>query len=888
MVLARLPGHTAPVPVPLTPLVGRRREVRDAIALLARSDVRLLTLIGPGGVGKTRLALRIAADASDAFRDGVLFVPLASIRDPALVAPAFAQAFDVRDHGARPLIERLHETFQARRHLLVLDNFEQVIDAAPLLADLLMACPDLTALVTSRMALRVSGEQEFPVHPFPLPARPDDAGPPPLADLARNEAVTLFVQRTRKVKPDFSLTPGNAPAVAEICTRLDGLPLAIELAAARSKALSPTALLARLANRLALLTGGPRDAPARLQTMRNAIAWSYDLLTPDEQTLFRRLSVFAGGCTLDAAEVVGGRREAGGRSNGVSAHDSRLTTHDAVLDVVSALADKSLVRLATGADGESRVLMLETIREFGLEELRVQGEDAAIRGAHAGHVLALAERADPALFGPDQVRWLDVLEVEHDNARAALAWALERHAAETALRLSAALRRFWATRGHVSEGRDWLARAVAAGEDAPPSMRAEALHAAGQLAENQHDYIVADSLLQAALEAWRQVADQRGMARALTSLGSIASYRGEYDRAAALHDEALALARQSGDDLVIATILINCGVLAYYQGNDQHAETHWTASLTITRRLGDIRSIANVLSNLGVLVGSRGDFTRAVPFFEEALERQRQLGDKRGTAISLMNLGEAIFSAGDPARAAPLFEEALALFRECGSRRDAAASTANLGRVAQAEGDLSHAAALLAESVGLFHDIGNRLDVTESLEMLAGVAAAGSEGARAARLLGRAAALRDDLGAPLHPDQQANVDLAVAAARQQLEPTAYAAAFDKGRSLPLPAVVAAATELAAFLAAAPSIPPAPSTAPVVTRTARDAALAADLSPREREVLYLVVEGYTTRQIADALFISPRTATTHITHILNKLGVNSRAAAVAQALRQGLI
>ncbi|MGH2557651.1 MAG: ATP-binding protein [Thermomicrobiales bacterium] len=303
MSVARLPYHTASLPVPLTPLVGRRREVRDAIAHLVSPDVRLLTLIGPGGVGKTRLAHRIAADASDAFRDGVRFVPLASIRDPTLVAPAIAQALDVPDRGARPLIDHLRETLHAQQHLLILDNFEQVVDAAPILADLLLACPGLTALVTSRMALRIGGEQEFPVQPLPLPARPDGAGTlPPLVDLARNEAIALFVQRTRNVKPDFALTPENAPAVTEICRRLDGLPLAIELAAARGKALSPEALLARLTNRLALLTGGPRDASPRHQTMRAAIAWSYDLLSPEEQALFRRLAVFSGGCTLDAVK----------------------------------------------------------------------------------------------------------------------------------------------------------------------------------------------------------------------------------------------------------------------------------------------------------------------------------------------------------------------------------------------------------------------------------------------------------------------------------------------------------------------------------------------------------------------------------------------------------
>ncbi len=480
--------------------------------------MRLLTLTGPGGVGKTRLALEAAAGLADTFPDGARFVSLAPITDPVLVAPMVAQALGVREAGDEPITERLAAFLRDKRLLLLLDNFEQVVEAAPLVTDLLAACPGLKGLVTSRVRLRLSGERDYPVPPLAVPA---PAGPRPFQYAKGSAAVRLFSERAQAVRPEFALTPENASAVADICRGLDGLPLAIELAAARIKVLPPAALLARLEKRLPLLTGGGRDLPARQQTMRDAIAWSHDLLTPEEQALFRWLAVFVGGFTLEGAEAV------------VFAGDALDLD---VFEGVASLVDKSLLRQEVGPDEEPRFAMLETIREFGLERLAARGEEAAIQNAHAAYFLALVEQAESALLGPEQMAWLTWLDAAHDNLRAALDWCLASDA-EAGLRLAGALSLFWQVRGYLLEGRRWL-EALLAQAPQRAALRAKALHAAGQLARHQADIASGISLCEESLAIYRELGDKRGGAYVLRTLGLLVSDGGDPERGRALFERA--------------------------------------------------------------------------------------------------------------------------------------------------------------------------------------------------------------------------------------------------------------------------------------------------------------------------------------------------------------
>jgi len=597
------------LPAQATPFIGRDRERMLVRVLLLRAEVRFLTLSGPGGTGKTRLALQTAAELSDDFTDGVVFIGLASISDPALVIPTIAKTLGVGDAADQPLIARVSGALQNKQLLLLLDNFEHVLPAASDVAALLAAAPGLKVLVTSRAALHLSWERELSVPPL---AVPNPGMLPALDQLQQYDAVQLFVTRAQAVSPDFALTIDNAAAVADICRRLDGLPLAIELATARVKLFSPQALLARLDRRLTLLTGGPRDLPARQQTLRATIDWSYNLLESAEQTLFAALGVFAGGCTIELAEAV-------------VLLDAPTLDRSRMLDGLVSLTSQSLLQHAQGQAGEPRFVMLETIREYALEQFAASEQAPAIRRRHAEVFLALAEAGAAALEGAEQGVWLSRLQQEHDNLRAALGWAVEQREAAIGLRLATALRLFWFMRGYLTEGRERLAQALALGEGSP-STRAQALDCAGFLARYQGDYAAAAGLIGESLATWRSLAHRQGVADALSNLGYVTLHQGDYVTARALYEESLDLQRDLGNPQGRADCLSHLGTAAFYQGDYQTARTLHEQSLAIWRALGDVEGIAYALYKLGDVAFASADVAAAARWFAEGLAASVELG----------------------------------------------------------------------------------------------------------------------------------------------------------------------------------------------------------------------------------------------------------------------
>jgi predicted ATPase len=605
-------------PMPLTSFIGREQQVQAICALLQRPEVRLLTLTGTGGVGKTRLGLAVANALLEAFADGVYFVPLAPVSDPERVIVTIARALGLWEGADRPLMEQLQVYLQDRHLLLLLDNFEQVVAAAPELADLLAFCPELHLLVTSRAVLHISGEYEFPVAPL---AVPDLTQVPEHEVLAQVAAVSLFVQRAQATQPSFTLTRSNAHTIAEICVRLDGLPLAIELATARIKLLPPQALLKRLEHRLTVLTGGARNLPIRQQTLRNTIQWSYDLLSAQEQRLFRQLSVFVGGCTLGAAAAV----YSAGTDQAIE-----------IFEEVASLLDKSLLQQTEQEGEEPRLLILETIREYGLECLRERGELEAAQRAHVAYYLALAEEAIGHWSNVEGGKWIERLERDHENLRAALQWALERAdaAGETAVRLGLALCRFWGVHGHLSEGRIVLERALAASGRSGAAVRAKALLATFFIAWYQSDYARVEEVCEEALSLCQQLGDQRGIAYAHLGLAGVALHRHHYAAARVLAEEALAGFRGGGDTLQAAFALMALGRVASIQGEYPRANQLFEESLVLYRTLGDPGDMVWPLLYLARIAITEGEPAQAHTRLAEALALSREAGDKRPCSLS--------------------------------------------------------------------------------------------------------------------------------------------------------------------------------------------------------------------------------------------------------------
>jgi predicted ATPase/class 3 adenylate cyclase len=726
------------LPIQPTPLLGREREVAEIADLLRHADVRLLTLTGTGGTGKTRLALQSAADLIDEFEDGVFLVALAPISDPELVASTVAGALSVSESAGRPLKEDLRDFLSTKELLLVLDNFEQVVDAAPLVGVLLSSCPGLKVLATSRTLLRIYGEHEYAVRPLELPD-PDHL--PPIETLRQYEAIRFFTERARAGNAHFSLTNENALAVAEICARLDGLPLAIELAAARIKLLSPQAMRSRLGNPLKFLTGGARDLPERQRTLRGAIAWSHALLDESEQVLFARLSVFSGGCALEAVEAI---------------CDPVGDLFVDVLEGLSSLLDKSLLRQEEMVEEEPRFVMLETIREYARERLKLSGEAEEIRRLHAEYFLALAEQGASEQQGPEEAAWLERLDLEHDNMRAALSWMLESEEAEPGLRLSGALWQFWDMRGYYGEGRRWLEEALA--KDGRASV---------------------------------------ARAKALEGVGWLADLQGDIDRAVAAAEEGLSLsARVKIESSVTASLLRILGSAAYVSGDHERAARLYEESLALSREARDERGIASSLLQLGNVSSDLGDHEEAKTFYEEGLALSRKLDDKALLASALISVGAEFLLQGDHERGAMLNEEAAELYRERGNRGHLQYALDNLGWAALMRGDQRQAEVLHRESLALSRQLGDKLVAAEALEGLACSASARGEAERVARLFGAAEAQREAVGYRQEPREHALREPYLAAARPRLSEERWDAAWAEGRRLGFEEAIAYALEKA--------------------------------------------------------------------------------------------
>lgn len=825
------------LPISATTYVARAGEI-DGVKERVR-DGRLVTLTGSGGCGKTRLALEVARQLESDFVDGVWLVELAQLSDPELAVHAVAAALNVRDVQGQALIATLCTALQEKHLLLILDNCEHLIDACARLANtLLRSCCGLHILATSRETLAIAGEITWRVPSLRLP--PLDHLPA-TEILLTYEAIRLFVERAAAAQPAFAVNDKNGPIVASICHRLDGIPLALELAAARVRGLSVGQLAARLDRRFELLTGGSRATLPRQQTLAATVAWSYDLLDSGERALFSQLGVFAGSFSLEAAEAVCG-------------------TANTSLDVLSRLlrlVDKSLVLAEEGTDGVVRYRLLETLRQFARDRLSLSQDDLSdIERRHASHYVSLAEEAEPNLVGANQGEWLDRLEAELDDLRAALRWILDKAVAEQALRLAGAVWRFWFVRGYLGEGLRWSEEAIAVAKSDQSKTR--------------------------------DIAPCPLLPKVLNGAGVLAHYRGDYGKAARLSGEGLAQSRQLGDQLGIADALNGLALVARSGGNFQAASTMYEESLAILRLAGSAAHLAYTLGYSGYTIWCLGDVTTARGRYDESLAIYQTLGDRAGIATALVLQGLWAHHAGDYRTARIHFEQALGLFRAVGDHRSIARTVRNLADVALAQANYANARELYDESLIRFRELGDKYFITVCLLGFGYLNGRQGDLDRAATLLGAGAGLRSAIGGQLSRWDFGDFERERALIQAGLGEAAFAAAFARGEALTLEDAMVLARQLPEVPEATPMVVAAASSS--VTHAGRPSSSSGPfgLTPRELDVLRLVATGLTDAQVADQLVLSPRTINSHLHSIYGKLGVASRSAATRHALERKLV
>ncbi len=855
------PGPMWKVPTAFTPLVGRNKEVADICTLLKNPDVHLVTLLGTGGIGKTRLSYQVARELQTYFADGVCFVHLAAVNESELVVPTIAKELGIQEVGGQTIFQQIKAALHNKHFLLLLDNFEQVVTTAPLIEELLADCPRLKILVTSREVLHVDAERVFSVPPL---------GTPNLDQLSEDEMITqypaiaLFVQRAQAVLPTFHLTRTNARTIAEICVRMDGLPLAIELAAARIKLLPPQALLARLTQPLRILVSASRTLPSRHQTLRNALQWSYDLLDKGEQRLFRRLSVFSGGWTLEAVEAV----------------EQALNTDESlqisVLDCIASLLDKSLITLRKQGGEEPRMQLLLTLREYAMELLRESNEAQITQHAYAMYYLTFAEEAEPHLKDPEQTTWLEKLEPEHENLQTALAWLLVHDETELALRFCGSLSRFWYLRGYWSEGRRWLEEALRLAQSGnPTATRAKALYGAGILAYYQDDYAKAHTLLDECVKIYRQLGIEREYAHALSDLGVLVHTQGDHERAHLLLGESEMLCRKPGSKWELAYLLRKLGFILSREGDLPRAAAYAQEGLQLARELGDNSLIASTLLTLGDIAASQGDLDQAMARDQEGLELARKLGDKSLISIAVQNSVYLAALQGNMAQAKVRAMEGLSLARELGDRTFITTTLHTLGYLAGIRSNITQASAYYEEGLLVAQEIGYDKYVGLHLIGLAEMAAAQNQPIRATRLFG-VAATKLDVMVDMNTIERTHYEHVVQNVRNHLGEETFTAAWNEGSSMSPEQALATSEETPIHMTHSensfPAVPKLPE----------------GLTPREVQVLSLLAKGSSDIQIAEALVISPRTVNTHISSIYRKIKVKTRSAATRFAIEHNLL